>query len=262
MKRFTDTKKWQGDWFQPLKSDDKVIWMYLVDSCNNAGVISPNIGMLEYCTGVKFNPDRFKEAFKEKVRILPCGKWFIPSFIEFQQGCKIQDLSEKNNAHKQILRLLELIDYEKSSTWEPPMGGPKEAQYSIVKYSIYKKEKDSDVNKNIREEIINYFNLKAGTNYRSNSKETVKLIDARLKDGFTLDDFKTVIDVKCKSWLKSPEMGSYLRPTTLFGSKFESYLNEKITANLVTNEDIDKMVLKLMEDGEKERERIMNEPDY
>lgn len=76
-------------------------------------------------------------------------------------------------------------------------------------------------------EIINYFNQKAETTYKYNSKETVKLIVARLKSGFTVEDFKKVIDKKVAQWKNDPKMGMYLRPITLFSTKFESYLNEQ-----------------------------------
>jgi uncharacterized phage protein (TIGR02220 family) len=75
-------------------------------------------------------------------------------------------------------------------------------------------------------EIINYLNDKAGTNYRASSRETQKYIIARWNADFTLDDFKTVIDKKVATWKGDPEMAQYLRPSTLFGTKFEQYLNE------------------------------------
>ena len=75
--------------------------------------------------------------------------------------------------------------------------------------------------------IVDYLNEKAGTRYKHTSKTTQAAIRARLKDGFSVEDFKTVIDVKTKKWLNDPKMRDYLRPETLFAaSHFESYLNE------------------------------------
>lgn len=74
-------------------------------------------------------------------------------------------------------------------------------------------------------EIIDCLNSKAGTRYRDATKKTQQLISARLNEGFTVDDFKAVIDSKVKDWLHDEKMSKYLRPETLFGSKFESYLN-------------------------------------
>lgn len=75
--------------------------------------------------------------------------------------------------------------------------------------------------------IISYLNNRAGTNYKASSKKTQTCIHARLTDGFTIEDFKIVIDKKCTEWIGT-EYEKYLRPETLFGTKFEGYLNAKI----------------------------------
>ena len=74
--------------------------------------------------------------------------------------------------------------------------------------------------------IIDYLNEKADKKYMANNKVTQKHINARLKEGYTVEDFKSVIDKKCAEW-KNTEMEQYLRPETLFGTKFEGYLNAK-----------------------------------
>lgn len=85
------------------------------------------------------------------------------------------------------------------------------------------------------ERIIFYLNEKTDSNYRSSTKKTQSLIHARLKEGFTEDDFKTVIDKKCAEWIGDEKMEQYLRPETLFGTKFESYLNAKSTRKRPVN---------------------------
>ena len=67
-------------------------------------------------------------------------------------------------------------------------------------------------------------NEKSGMNYRPSSKATQGHINARLAEGYTVEDFYSVIDKKCAEW-KGSDMEKYLRPETLFGSKFENYLN-------------------------------------
>lgn len=81
------------------------------------------------------------------------------------------------------------------------------------------------------QEIITYLNEKAGTAYRHSSEKTKDLIDARWNNGFRLGDFKIVIEKKVTEWKKPPKpgeesMAKYIRPETLFGTKFESYLNQ------------------------------------
>ena len=84
--------------------------------------------------------------------------------------------------------------------------------------------------------VIDYLNKQAGTAYKASSKETRKLIGARMNEGFTEDDFKTVIDNKVAEWGKPPKAGEkdmrpFIRPVTLFGTKFEAYLNQRRVSN-------------------------------
>jgi len=77
------------------------------------------------------------------------------------------------------------------------------------------------------QEIINYLNSKTSKQFKSTTPSTRNFIDQRWTDGFRFDDFKKVIDNKLVDWLNDPTRNIYLRPQTLFGTKFESYLNEK-----------------------------------
>ena len=85
--------------------------------------------------------------------------------------------------------------------------------------------KDIDIIK----DIINYLNTKCNTRYKYTTEDSKKHIRARLRDGYTKDDFYAVIDKKAAEWIGT-EQEKYLRPATLFGTKFESYLNQKVTA--------------------------------
>lgn len=83
------------------------------------------------------------------------------------------------------------------------------------------KEDDLDTIKN----IVAYLNKVCGTRYRHGTDSTKKHIRARLREGFTEDDFFAVIDARYEKWGNNPKMAEYLRPETLFGTKFEGYLN-------------------------------------
>jgi uncharacterized phage protein (TIGR02220 family) len=76
-------------------------------------------------------------------------------------------------------------------------------------------------------EIIDFLNAKSGKNFSPKTKATIVHIRARLAEGKTVDDFKKVISLKCTKWMKDPKMCDFIRPETLFGSKFEAYLNEQ-----------------------------------
>ena len=81
--------------------------------------------------------------------------------------------------------------------------------------------------KSIHKDVIDYLNGKIGARYKASSAINKRLIDARVKEGYKLDDFKRVIDNKVAAWAQDQKMSKYLRPQTLFGTKFESYLNER-----------------------------------
>lgn len=90
---------------------------------------------------------------------------------------------------------------------------------------LLKDNSTKDIN-NIYNSVIKYLNKMANTNYRATTPKNQQLIRARVSEGFKEEDFYKVIDNKVSQWLGT-EMSRYLRPATLFGTKFEGYLNEK-----------------------------------
>ena len=91
------------------------------------------------------------------------------------------------------------------------------------------KERDRERDRDT-ENIISFLNSTTGSKYKVSTDKTRKLIAARLAEGFTVDDFKTVITKKAKEW-QDTDMAQYLRPETLFGTKFEGYLNQPEVKN-------------------------------
>ena len=147
-----------------------------------------------------------------------------------------EDNSENNIIDYSIQKPnCEKPDMEKPNQGNPNKGKPNQgfADVLIIKDSnnteYNKKELSNKENIKEIEEVVNHLNEKAGTKYKSSSKNTTKHIKARINDGYTLEDFKTVIDKKCSEWLNT-DMEKYLCPDTLFGSKFEKYLNQKINS--------------------------------
>lgn len=114
------------------------------------------------------------------------------------------------------------------SNFERQNVKPCNSAFENVQESNTSKSTDNNTkNKDIYIAILARLNEKAGTAYRHSSKATQGHINARLAEGFTVEDFYTVIDKKCAEW-KGTEWEKYLRPETLFGSKFENYLNASV----------------------------------
>lgn len=106
----------------------------------------------------------------------------------------------------------------------------------------YEDETENEINNEIVKEkisieeikgIIDYLNIRTKSHYKYSTEKTKSLIKARINDGFTLNDFKIVIDKKTEEWLGT-EFEKFLRPETLFSNKFEGYLNQKTTTKKET----------------------------
>ncbi len=88
-------------------------------------------------------------------------------------------------------------------------------------------------------EVIEYLNRQAGSKYKA-TDSTTAMIAARLNEGFTTEDMKKVIDIKSAEW-RGTDFEKYLRPQTLFGSKFQAYLNQKAKAETERSYDLEKV---------------------
>ncbi len=126
---------------------------------------------------------------------------------------------------------LEKPTSEKPTSENPPLQSTNPTKYSSNKVptkDIGQVEPDNIPYK----EIIAYLNKKTGRDYKPAAAKNKKPIHARWQEGYRLQDFKKVIDNKCFSWGNDPKMSQYLRPETIFGPKFDGYLNENsIPAN-------------------------------
>ena len=115
-----------------------------------------------------------------------------------------------------------VVSPKKGTKVSPRLGNTKETLKETIKDNPLTPKGESG---NVYFRITDYLNRKTGSNFSFKTKTTQRHINARMKEGFCPDDFKTVIDFKCSQWLTDPEKQEYLRPQTLFNSKFESYLN-------------------------------------
>lgn len=101
LKRFTDTGKWEDKWFRSLSPTAKLLWSWLLDHCDNAGVIDPDIMLATFQIGDTVKEDHFTEL-GDRIQSLPNGKRWIPKFIRFQFG----QLSPESRVHASVVKLL------------------------------------------------------------------------------------------------------------------------------------------------------------
>ena len=117
--------------------------------------------------------------------------------------------------------------------------GTHEAQAITLKNGSLRKRRNTkgtpkeQVKDNTHEQIIDHLNHKLGAKYKSSSAKTRQFINARLNEGHTVAEFLAVIDKMTGEW-GNTDMAKYLRPETLFGTKFEGYLNQKVGGRKVS----------------------------
>ena len=237
-KRMFDKRVIESDKFTDLPNSSKALYFMAGMSADDKGFFQPR--RLQRLCG--FSDDDFK---------ILIAKGF---FITFKSGVMVVTDWNKNNwldsrritetEYTDELKLLKLINekYELIDNAKPMLS-----QYSIEENSIEENSIEENIYSLAKQddlpykEIVDYLNLKNNSNYKYTTKKTKDCIKARINEGFTLDDFKKVIDNKINEWLGT-NMEKYLRPETLFGTKFESYLNQKTTKVLSNSEKQNKVL--------------------
>lgn len=140
---------------------------------------------------------------------------------------KIEPVSE--TLDEPVSEPVKISEFKALSEFDVPVGeigeDPVDETFKI-KYINKVLNKDS-----IYYRVVEYLNKKTSKTFKSTTNKTKSLILARFKEGFVEEDFYRVIDIKSSEWLAT-NMEKYIRPETLFSNKFESYLNERTTSNL------------------------------
>lgn len=162
-------------------------------------------------------------------------KWYRINYTEIEnlfeegellahvEGALCLDEDAQMDGHEDAVRAGQLLEVERSNLARCEEGKLRRA----IQKDLRKNKKNIVDYIDIVREVIHYLNEKTNKQFRVDSKPTQQLIKGRLTDGYSVEDFKRVIDLKVKEWLYNREMNKYLRPDTLFNAtKFEGYLNE------------------------------------
>lgn len=176
--------------------------------------------------------------------------WRIHNYIRKDTYSETPYKKEKSMLMLDENKSYTLIDNESQLAVHEPSTQVRIGKDSIDKDSLGKDSIDKgsieiitpDEQENIPyKEIIEYLNQRIGSNYKPNASKTKTAIHARVQEGYTLEDFKIVIDKKVNEWYGT-DMAKYLRPETLFGTKFEGYLNQPEIQRKFTTKDIENKI--------------------
>ena len=192
---------------QSLSPESKAIYAYLSSFCGNGDTAFPSIGLM--CHDLGMGEDRF---FKHRKPLIELG------YIQVRK--KKTSKGFMNN----IYTLPQTLYPDFKGTENQGTGNRGTNNNSSINNSI-KKDNMSSTEKIPYKEIISYLNQATNKKYKVTQKWK-DLIKARWNEGQRLEDFKKVINVKSSQWLNDSNMNKYLRPQTLFGNKFDDYLQE------------------------------------
>ena len=133
-KRFTDTEKWKKPFIRSLEAPYKLLWFYLLDDCDYAGIWQVDWDIARIKIGCEVKPEEALRQFDDRIVVFDDGlKWFIPDFIEFQYG----KLNPGNRAHKAVL-----LQLEKYSLTQKPLLTPLQGRKDKEKEKEKDKEKE------------------------------------------------------------------------------------------------------------------------
>jgi predicted phage replisome organizer/uncharacterized phage protein (TIGR02220 family) len=232
-------------YLRSLKNEGKLMFNDRIpyNSTILAQVVRHNVGVVEKALKI------FKEL--DLIEIMDNGAIYILDIQNFighssSEADRIREYRNKVNDEKGVQMLQQTynkctpeieIELEKELELKKDLDIKKESciqnvnkmdtQIRLDKNRLDKVRLDKKKHSPEAEEILSYLNLKSGSNYRL-IDTNLKLIDSILKKGYTKDDCMTVINKKVQEW-SGTDMQQYLRPLTLFSSKFDAYLNQPMT---------------------------------
>lgn len=213
--------------------EDKYFYLYLMTNpyTNLLGCYEISLKQMSYETGYsKETVERLLDRFEEVHGVIEYSKatkeiylknWYKHNWTSSEKLDKplIQQIETVKNPkfREELIGLLNQRD-----TLSIPYVYPMDTTNTVTNTNTVTVTDSISISS---KEIIDYLNTKIGSHYRYQSTSTQGKIKARLNEGYTVDDFKNVIDKMVTKWGNDSKMSQYLRPETLFGNKFESYLN-------------------------------------
>jgi uncharacterized phage protein (TIGR02220 family) len=243
--RLVDTCFWDDAYIMRLDPSEKLLFLYLLTNPLTAicGVYQIEMRRVAFDTGFEIDTvKRMLERFERDDRCVHRDGWMAmknwlkhqnPGSPKVQRGIEIQlrkvpsELSNyvKGYGIDTLSHLNPNLNSNPNPNLEDTLSGDQESPDPKVA-AFLQKQKQEEKRVPVKE-IIDYFNTRCKTNFNPKSDYVLRLIKARWNEGYHLEDFKAVINVKARQWISDPKMIRYLRPITLFASsKFDSYLNE------------------------------------
>jgi uncharacterized phage protein (TIGR02220 family) len=193
-------------WKLPLTGNKKLVLMALADFANDDGKCWPCIATIAKKTGA--SESTVKRLVKELI-----SDGYVKKEPQYRD----------NGSQTSNIYIITPVQNEGGGQNDAPPPGQNVPPLNHQEEPSSKKT--SKRSASITKQVIIYLNEKSGKSFKHTAEATKRHIQARVNEGFCLEDFKRVIDHKCSEWIGDSKMEQYVRPNTLFGTKFEGYLN-------------------------------------
>ena len=148
-KRFIDTAIFRKDFIRGLDAPYKLLWLYIINECDHAGLWDVEIDVAKARLGVEIDENTALEKFSDKIVVIK-GKWFIPDFIEFQYG----ELKAENRAHNSVIQILTKYNLFKNKPLTSPLQGAMDMDMDMDKDMDEDKDKPKEFN--FKNSLLNY----------------------------------------------------------------------------------------------------------
>ena len=178
-KRFTDTDKWKKPFIRSLEAPYKLLWFYILDDCDHAGIWHVDMEVASIRIGHHVDEKTALKNFGERINNFAPGKWFIPDFIFFQYG----ELTEKNRLHVSVINILNKYKIKPLTS---PLQGVKD------------KDKDKEQEKDKVKDVVlagkKYFAFEVGELPETNNKAIRELISISKRVDLTADEINGLFE--------------------------------------------------------------------
>ena len=196
-KRFTDSTKWSKPFIRSMKAPYKLLWLYILDECDHAGIWQVDFEVAQVKIGERLNLETALEQLKGKIYPFADGeKWFIPDFIDFQYGV----LNPENRAHNSVIQLLNKYNL---SLENKPLTSPLQGAMDIDKDKDKDMVKETETLKTFKpptwNEVANYIWNKVVSEGKKPDKNKIKTVAESLVDFYQSKGW-IVGKVKMKDW--------------------------------------------------------------
>lgn len=225
--RWTNCGKWDRPWFRETTDHEKLIYLFIRDDCDTAGIWEVDPARVRFAFGWDLKLRDFLKACNGHVNLLPDDKpvervrvldashiWIVHFCLEQYRG----GIKESNRAHRPVIASL--------LQWNLLKEVVEQFTKRNIACEIDGDGEGKGAHSEVAARVLTYLNEKAKHDFKPTAL-TLKPIVSRLKAKFTEIDCRMAIDDRCRLWLKDASMKTYLRPSTLFRpAKFEEYLAE------------------------------------